>query len=291
MFCGDVGGGAEVSDCTGDFADFVVGAGAEAELGHCLFEEHFTGLVEFAVFSYLAMAHSRVSHSGCAGVAVAEAGGLDFACSGYALADGGGVELAGFVAELLEAYGGDVDVDIDAVDEWAGDFGDVFFDLSRRAAAAFLFGSEVAAGAGVHGGDEHELCGEADGAFCAGDGDESVFEGLAYHFEDMAGEFGEFIEEEDAEVREGEFSGAWVCAAANEGGAGCTMVGHSYGAGRKKRVVLSQKADGRVDSRGFERFGQGKRGQDGRKSLGEHCFACAGRAYHHYIVGTRGGDG
>lgn len=107
----------------------------------------------------------------------------------------------------------------------AGDLGDVVLDERRGAVA--LAGSvvEVAAGAGVHGGGEHEGGGEAERHGGACDDDVAVFEGLAHDFEDVAGEFGEFVEKEDAVVCEGDFAGAGDDAAADESGIGNGVVG------------------------------------------------------------------
>ena len=52
----------------------------------------------------------------------------------------------------------------------------------------------------IHGGDEHEGAGKRDGVFCTGDGDLSVFQGLAQGFECGARELGKFVQEEDAIV-------------------------------------------------------------------------------------------
>ncbi|MEI2701471.1 MAG: hypothetical protein V9E83_03610 [Baekduia sp.] len=79
-------------------------------------------------------------------------------------------------------------------------------------------GGHVALGGRVHGGDEHEAGGEADGGVRAGDGDDVVFEGLAERFEDDAGELGEFVEEEHAVVGEGDLAGARDHAAADDRG-------------------------------------------------------------------------
>ena len=62
-------------------------------------------------------------------------------------------------------------MDVDAVEEGAGEFLEVFVaDLGVVGV--------VAGGSGVHGGDEHEAGGEFDGAVDAGDGDFAAFEGL-----------------------------------------------------------------------------------------------------------------
>lgn len=58
----------------------------------------------------------------------------------------------------------------------------------------------VATGAGVLGGDEHEVGGKGDGAGGAGDGDFAgvAFQGLAEDFDEVLSELREFIEKKDA---------------------------------------------------------------------------------------------
>ena len=50
-------------------------------------------------------------------------------------ADVGGAFGGGAAAQLLVLHGGDLDVDVDAVEQRAGDFGDVALDHGRRADA------------------------------------------------------------------------------------------------------------------------------------------------------------
>ena len=52
----------------------------------------------------------------------------------------------------------------------------------------------------------------------------AVFEGLAQHFEDVAPELGELVEEEDAVVGQGDLAGPRDCAAAGEAGVGDGVV-------------------------------------------------------------------
>ena len=124
------------------------------------------------------------------------AGGLD------SCADVGGGFAGGGGAEFLVFDGGDVDVEVDAVEEGAGEAGVVALDLGRGAAAFAGGVGEVAAGAGVERADKEVACGELAGHGGAGDGDDAVFEGLAEGFEGAAGEFGHFVEVEDAVVGE-----------------------------------------------------------------------------------------
>lgn len=113
-------------------------------------------------------------------------------------ADGVGVGAGFFLGEEFVGDAWDFDMDVDAVDEGAGDAGHVFI----HGAVGGGVGGEVAFLGGIHGGDEHEACGKGDGGVGAGDGDGLVFERLAECFEDGAWEFGEFIEKEDTVVGE-----------------------------------------------------------------------------------------
>ena len=149
---------------------------------------------------------------------------------------------------------------------------------------------EVAAGAGVHGGGEHEAGGEGERHGGAGDGDVAVFERLAQDFENVAGEFGQLVEEEHAVVGEADFAGARDHAAADEAGVGDGVVRRAEGAlGDEARVRVEHAGDG-VDLGGLEGFVETQRREDGGQALGEHGLAGAGRADHEDVVAAGGGD-
>ena len=80
----------QVGDGACEFADFVVGACGQAELGHRVLEHHFAGSIDGAEFFDLFVAHPRVGHN----FTVAETSGLE--CAGfYDISPyGGGIELA-----------------------------------------------------------------------------------------------------------------------------------------------------------------------------------------------------
>ena len=69
-----------------------------------------------------------------------DAGGVD------ALADFGGRFAGVFAGQLLIAQGWHFDLDVNAVEQRAGDFGAVALDLQRRAGAFLLRVGEIAAG-------------------------------------------------------------------------------------------------------------------------------------------------
>ena len=97
-----------------------------------------------------------------------EAGVLALAGGEDAGADLGGAFGGGAAAELFVLHGGDFDVDVDAVEQRAADLGDVALDHGRGAHAVAGLVVEVAAGAGVHGGGEHEAGGEAEATWRRG---------------------------------------------------------------------------------------------------------------------------
>ncbi len=286
--CGrDFFGGFEVGDGAGDFADFVEGAGGEAEFFHGLFHEELGGLVEDAEAVDLGFGHGGVGGGG-----VAEAFALEGEGGGDLFAHGGGVGAFAGAGEVAVGDGGDFEVDIDAVEEGAGDFGDVAVDGGEfGGGCGFGVEGSGAAVGGIHGGDEHEFGGEGEGGVGAGDGDGAGFEGLAEDLEDVAGEFGELVEEEDAVVGEGDFAGARDGAAADDGGGRGGVMRRADGAGAEERLVLGEQSDGGIDAGGFEGFGAGERGEDGGEAFAEHGFAGAGGAEEQNIVARAGGDG
>ena len=99
-------------------------------------------------------------------------------------------------------------MNVNAVQQRAGDFGDVALDHGRRTHALAAFVVEVAAGAGVHGRGQHETRGEAKAHAGAGDSDVAVFERLAKNLQDIAGELRKLIQEEKTVVRQRDLAGA-----------------------------------------------------------------------------------
>ena len=125
-------------------------------------------------------------------------------------------------------------MEVDAVEQRAGDALAVVLDLSGGTAAIALGVTEVPAGAGVHGGHEHEVGGEGEAARGPRDGDAVVFERLPQNLEGGPAEFGQLVEKEDSVVGEGDFAGAWIGASAEEPGVRNGVVGGAEWAGRQK---------------------------------------------------------
>jgi len=66
---------------------------------------------------------------------------------------------------------------------------EISFDVHMGAGAELLFVFVISASAGVHGGDEHEICWVFYGATDSRDVDHSVFQGLSQNFQGFSGEF------------------------------------------------------------------------------------------------------
>ena len=129
--------------------------------------------------------------------------------------------FAGFagtgVGHLLEGDGDDFYLQVDAVQQRAGDAVQVLLHLPVAAHAGLGGVVVVAARAGVHGGYEHEACGIFHVALHARDGDFAVFQRLAKHFQHVAAEFGQFVEEQHAVVSQADFAGLGIVASTGHG--------------------------------------------------------------------------
>jgi hypothetical protein len=130
-------------------------------------------------------------------------------------AEFGGRWAGGHLGELSERDGGDLDVKVDAVEQGAGDATQVFLDLGRRAATRSARVGAIAAGTGIHGGDEDEVGGESRAAAGPADGHLAFLERLVQNLERLAIELGHFVEEEDALVGHADFARLGRAAAAD----------------------------------------------------------------------------
>ena len=119
---GDEGGGdalltREIGDGAGQLQHAVVGTRRESHLAYRLPQQHLSRIVEGGVLAQLFRSHVGIGQQRGA----SEARGLDCSRALDALPDGGGAFAGTTVRELLMGDARDVEVDIDAVQEWAAD--------------------------------------------------------------------------------------------------------------------------------------------------------------------------
>ena len=129
-----------------------------------------------------------------------------------------------FAGHILVLHGRDFDMDVDAVEKRSGNAVAVALDIERAAPALAFRIAEVAALAGIHGGDEHEIRWKCEGAGSARNGDARVFQRLAQDFEGLPTDLGQFVEKEDAVVGDADLAGIRSGATGNEGDIGNGVV-------------------------------------------------------------------
>ena len=148
MVCLDGVAAVEVGDGAGEFEDAMEGAGAQLQLRHRRLDERFARLVEFAVLAHLGRSHVGVGLVQEAAVALGQEGIFGqrlrqaVALDGAGGLDAGANGAAGFAEavseELVVVDARDVNVDVDAVEERAGDALLVACDGSRTTGTFFL---------------------------------------------------------------------------------------------------------------------------------------------------------
>ena len=114
-------------------------------------------------------------------------------------------------------------------------------------------------------------------------------EGLPKRIQNSALEFGQLVEEEDAEVGEADLARAHAKAATDQSGHRGAMVRRSERTSAHHLAALELSSH-RRDHRDFERLGRLKRRQDPGQAGREKRLPCARRSAHQQIVPARGRD-
>ena len=91
------------------------------------------------------------------------------------LTDGCGGFSGFHFGELCEGHSLQFNQQVKPIHQWTADFGEIAVDLSWCADAMMERVAIVAAGTGVHGGDQHEGARVFHCGLCPGDGDSAVF--------------------------------------------------------------------------------------------------------------------
>ena len=155
-------------------------------------------------------------------------------------------------AKLLVFHRRHLDVDIDTVEQWAGDLAHVALDLRSRTPAFLGSISVETAGAGVHRAHQHQVRRKGEGHVCTGEGDAALFKRLTQKLQNIAIEFGQFIEEQNPIVGEAYFAGTRSTApATNQTSVAHRMVRRPERACFEQAFTLSQHTGDAVDLRCF----------------------------------------
>ena len=156
--------------------------------------------------------------------------------------------------------------------------------MARAHAAA-----QIAARAGIHGTDQHEV--RWIGGLCvdARDGHKAVLQRLAQRFQHIAVVFGQFIQKQNAVVRLGYFARRCICAAAHQryiAGGVVRRTERTLG----EQPCFGQRARHGMNARGFQRFFERHIRQNRGHAPRHQRLAGAGRADHQNVVPARGSD-
>ena len=182
------------------------------------------------------------------------------------------------------------DVQVDPIEQGAGDPAGVARALPRVAGAGPPRVARETAGAGIARRDEQHVAGKDAGAADANDRDRSFLERLADRLERVAPELRKLVEEEDAAVSERDLAGDRASAPADEPGRRNPVMG-----GAKRRRPDEARAGGKnpgdgVDARDLDRLGARKWREDPGQPPGEHRLAGAGRPRQEQMVASGRGD-
>jgi hypothetical protein len=150
--------------------------------------------------------------------------------------------------------------------------------------------AKESARARVHGGDQHEPCGERDGSGRASDRHASLFKRLTQHLEGASIELGHLVEEQHAVVRQRDLTRPRNGAATNERHIRDRVM-------RRAKRPLTEKADARwqcashgMDRRALQRFVERERRQDRSQPPRHHRLSGTGRALQQEVVPTSSCD-
>src|SRR5499426_3877843 len=273
----------KVSDSAGDLEDAVVTACGEAQAAHRLLEEPGALGRWRTKAPHLAPAHAGVHPCPGAGEALA----LTLAGSLYASPDRRR-GLAPFCREIGVGHGRHLEMEVDPVEERAGESGQVLLPLARRADAGIQRGAAAAAWIGRA--DELEAGWEGRTPRRSRDDDRAVLERLAQGIEYPHGKLGQLVEEEDAEMGEAHLAGMRDAASPDEPGSRDRVMG------RAERSLTDEPVPGREQAHHaphgghLDGFLQGERREDAAEPAGEHGLAGSWRPDHDQVVTSRGGD-
>lgn len=106
----------------------------------------------------------------------------------------------------------------------------VVCDLSGGTATFVIGVAEVATGAGIHGTDEHKTGWISEVLVGTSERDLAILQRLSKGFNDSSRIFGEFVEEENTVVSEGNFARKSLAAASEYGNKAGAMMGRTEGA-------------------------------------------------------------
>lgn len=162
-------------------------------------------------------------------------------------------------------------VQVDPVEQWAGQLVAVALDLFRAAATAAGRVAQIAAGTWIHRRDQLEACWEANPVLGACDHDLARLQRLSQHLEDPPLELWQFVKEQHAMVGESDLARLRAAATANQRRSRGGVMGVTEGSLRP--AAQWRLAADRLDRRDFQRLVFVQRRQQAGQTAGEQGLA------------------
>src|SRR5499427_7539995 len=273
----------EIRDSAGDLEDAVVAAGGKTQAAHGLLEEFGSLRGRCTKAPHLAPAHAGVHPCPGAGQALA----LALARSLYPGPDRRR-RLAPSCREIGVGHGRHLEVEVDPVEERAGESGQVLLPLARRADAGIQRGAAAAAWIGRA--DELEAGREGRTPSRSRDDDRTALERLAQGIDDPHGKLGQLVEEEDAEMGQAHLAGMRDAASPDEPSSRDRVMRRAEGALAHEPMPGREQAHHAPHGGHLDGLLQGERRKDAAEPPGEHGLAGSWRPDHDQVVTSRGGD-
>ena len=130
-------------------------------------------------------------------------------------------------------------MNVNAIEQRAGNAVQVLLYLSGVTDARFRGVVIVTARAGIHRGNQHETCRIFYTPFDARDADLPVLQRLSEYLKRVPAEFGQLVEEQNSVVRQADFSRLWGASAAYEGYLRNGVVRRTKRSARNERRVFA----------------------------------------------------
>ncbi len=262
-----------------------VGAGREAEAIDSPGKKGTGSFVETAVPLELVSRERRVvkARAVVASLLLSSAGRQD------PCANGGARFSLGLAQKFVTGDGRHLDVQIDPVEEGPGKAASISFGHLCGTATGLDGVARVTARTGIHSGDQYQIGGKLQTLSDPGDENAPLFEGLPKRLQMATGELGQFVEEENAPMRESDLPGPDGASSAEQCRPRGGVMRGSKGAVCDERTLAEQPCDA-VDGGTLEGFVQSQIGQDAWHSPGQHGLARAGRSDQQEVVSAGSGD-
>src|SRR5262245_3725434 len=201
-----------------------------------------------------------------------------------AIANGSGRFFEAFTGDVAVFHGGDFNVQIDAIEQRAGDALTITLHLHGPAPAFALEIAEVTARTGIHCGHKHKLGGKRDTSRGARHSDLPVLERLTHHFQCRSLELRKFIQKKHTVVGDTYFARIWKRSAAKQTDVANGVMRRAERSRRHKGLFGVEQPGDAVNLGRLDRFSERKRWDDCWDAFRQHRFPRARRTDHEDIV-------